>query len=213
MGAPRRLSLVADAKNIQWENTNGKSVSDNFLFLWSFHWNHLWLPIPSISAEKNTPCAPVTQYGMIWLEFKTTQCLHWSNDLLAQWGPHDPTQFLFSLNFGGLIISFQSITITLDNNHLSNFGGPAQIISLPGSIDNNNRRIEQWVRINPLIIPSTHDDPIICLRTKRWRGMTWPTKRQRQRQRPYHINSRWSHHLLTFKKKMKSRIRAKVADS
>ena len=32
-------------------------------------------------------------------------------------------------------------------------------------------------------IPSTHDNPISCLGTKRWRGMTWPTKIERQIQR------------------------------
>ena len=122
----------------------------------------------NIRSEKNAPRASVTQYGMT---------LGWNSKLpnvymgglmvcLQDEGHHDSTQFLPNLNFGGGLnfkTSPQSMILYLSNCRRAD---PNYFLTRV-SIDNNNRRIEQWACLNPLIIPSTHDDPIFfCLRTK-----------------------------------------------
>ena len=133
----------------------------------------------NIRSEKKATRAPVTQYGMTLGWNLTTKRLHGGLMMCLQDEAHmvQPSFCLASILEAGWPIKpfnqwFCTSVIV---------GGPTQIISLPVSIDNNNLRIEQWARLNPLIIPSTHDDPIFFwLWTKRWRGMTWQRQRQRQ---------------------------------
>ena len=122
----------------------------------------------NIRSEKKATRAPVTQYGMTlgWNSKPPNVYMGGLMMCLLDEGHHDSTQFLPNLNFGGGLnykTSPQSIILYLSNCWRSD---PNYFLTRV-SIDNNNRRIEQWAPLNPLIIPSTHDDPIFfCLRTK-----------------------------------------------